>query len=133
MQGQTNKKITGMKLQRKLRNSATDAERHLWQYLRGRQMEGCKFRGQHPFGDYVLDFVCLERKLVIELDGGQHADNVQYDQSRTQRLEQSGFRVTRFWNNEVFDNIEGVAEVILAHLQDRATPSPPNLPLEGEG
>ena len=133
MRGQTNKKITGMKLQRKLRNSATDAERHLWQYLRGRQMEGCKFRRQHPFGDYVLDFVCLERKLVIELDGGQHADNVQYDQSRTQRLEQSGFRVTRFWNNEVFDNIEGVVEVIQNMLSLKAPPSPPNPPLEGEG
>ena len=133
MQGQTNKKIIGMKLQRKLRNSATDAERHLWQYLRGRQMEGCKFRRQHPFGDYVLDFVCLERKLVIELDGGQHADNVRYDQSRTQRLEQSGFRVTRFWNNEVFDNIEGVVEVIQNMLSLKAPPSHPKPPLEGEG
>lgn len=133
MQGQTNKKITGMKLQRKLSNSATDAERQLWQYLRGRQMEGCKFRRQHPFGDYILDFVCLERKLVIELDGGQHADDVQYDHSRSQRLEQSGFTVIRFWNNEVFDNIEGVVEVIQNMLSLKAASSPPNPPLEGEG
>ncbi len=96
-------------------------------------MDNCKFRRQHPYGDYILDFACLERKIVIELDGGQHADNVPYDTLRTRNLERSGFRVLRFWNNEVFDNIEGVVEVILNTLSLQATPSPPNPPLEGEG
>ena len=76
MQGQTNSKIIGNKLQGNLRNAPTDAEHRLWQYLRGRQMVGCKFRRRHPFGDYILDFVCLERKVTIELDGSQHADNL---------------------------------------------------------
>ena len=141
MDGQTNRKIISNKLQRKLRNAPTDAEHRLWQYLRNRQMEGCKFRRQHPFGDYILDFACLERKIVVELDGGQHADNVQYDNARTSYLERSGYRVLRFWNNEVFENIEGVVEVILNTLAQRAKPSPPNPvsstgqapPLEGEG
>ena len=132
MDGQTNRKIIGNKLQRKLRNAPTGAEHRLWQYLRNRQLEGCKFRRQHPFGDYILDFACLERKVVVELDGGHHADNVQYDNARTGYLEQRGYRVLRFWNNEVFENIEGVAEVILSMLAQRATPSPPNPPLEGE-
>ena len=133
MDGQTNRKIIGNKLQRQLRNAPTDAEHRLWQYLRNRQLEGCKFRRQHPFGDYILDFACLERKVVIELDGGHHADNVQYDNARTAYLERCGYRVLRFWNNEVFENIEGVVEVILSTLAQRATPSPSNLPLEGEG
>ena len=141
MDGQTNHKIIGNKLQRKLRNAPTDAEHRLWQYLRNRQLEGCKFRRQHPFGDYILDFAYLERKVVVELDGGQHADNVQYDNARTSYLERCGYRVLRFWNNEVFENIEGVVEVILNTLAQRATPSPPNPvssteqapPLEGEG
>ena len=134
MQGQTNRKIIQNRLQRKLRTEPTDAEHKLWQYLRGRQLEGCKFRRQHPFGDYILDFVCLDRKLVVELDGGQHAANSTYDGERTSFLEKAGFRVLRFWNNEVFENIEGVVQVIIAALVERAsTPSPPNPPLEGEG
>jgi len=70
MQGQTNLKIRNAKLQRNLRYAPTNAEHRLWQHLRGRQLEACKFRRQHPFVDYILDFVCLERKLVVELDGG---------------------------------------------------------------
>ena len=127
MQGQTNRKILAGKLQRKLRNQATDAEHRLWQHLRGRQLQGCKFRRQHPFGHYVLDFACLERKLAIELDGGQHAGEAAYDMHRTNQLESGGFKVLRFWNNEVFENIEGVVEVIIAALACRASePSPPN-------
>jgi len=134
MQGQTSGKILGERLQRQLRNNATDAERKLWHHLRGRQLEECKFRRQHPHGDYILDFVCLDAKLVIELDGSQHANAVDYDISRTRYLQQAGFLVLRFWNNEVFDNIEGVVEVIIAALiASKATPSPPNPPLEGEG
>ena len=134
MQGQTNRKIIRNKLQRRLRSEPTDAEHRLWQYLRSRQIEGCKFRRQHPFGDYILDFACLDRKVVIELDGEQHAENGGYDTRRSEFLEQAGFKVLRFWNNEVFENIEGVVQVIIAALVERAsTPSPPNPPLEGEG
>ena len=133
MQGQTNHRILAGKLQRELRNSPTDAERRLWQKLRGRQIENCKFRRQHPFGNYILDFVCLERKIAVELDGSQHAETTLYDAQRTRTIEDSGFVVHRFWNNEILENIDGVLEVILQALRERATPSPPNPPLEGEG
>jgi very-short-patch-repair endonuclease len=141
MKGQTNPHIHKAKLPQQLRNAATDAERHLWQHLKGRQLEGCKFRRQHPFGNYILDFVCLDRGLVVELDGSQHMDTFDDDAGRTQFLECAGFVVLRFWNNDVFGNLEGVLETILACLIARAAPSPPNPPpstgsrrgLEGEG
>ncbi|OGW39899.1 MAG: hypothetical protein A2010_01455, partial [Nitrospirae bacterium GWD2_57_9] len=99
MQGQTNKSVLQNKLQRKLRLSMTDAERKLWRILRGRQMEGLKFRRQHPFEDYILDFVCLEKKIVVELDGGQHQEQRVEDGVRTKVLEDAGFHVLRFWNH----------------------------------
>ena len=133
MRGQTNKSILEPKLQRWLRNAPTDAEHRLWQRLRGRQIEDCKFRRQHPYGDFILDFVCLERQTVVELDGSQHAESSDRDAARTLALEAAGFRVLRFWNNEVFENIEGVLEAIRQCLESPATPSPPNPPLEGEG
>ena len=133
MDGQTNRKIIDAKLQRQLRNTPTDAERTLWQRLRSRQLDGAKFRRQHPFDDYILDFACLERKIVIELDGGQHAEAVAYDIQRTAKLEKAGFVVLRFWNNEVFENMDGVLEVIWTALLASSKPSPPNPPLEGEG
>ncbi len=133
MEGQTNPKILGAKLQRQLRNAPTDAERFLWQRLRSRQIDDAKFRRQHPFENYILDFACLERKVVIELDGGQHAETVSYDAARTRQLEKAGFVVLRFWNHEVFENMDGVLEVIRTTLRTRAEPSPPNPPLEGEG
>ena len=122
MKGQTNHSIIDRRLQRKLRNTMTDAEIRLWQRLRGRQIAGCKFRRQHPFMDYVLDFVCLERRLVVEVDGGQHLDN-QRDQVRDKRLLEAGFEVLRFWNNQVLQEIDSVVEVIWAALQ-RDTPIP---------
>ena len=131
VKGQTNKRILEPKLQRRLRNAPTDAERLLWQSLRGRQIENCKFRRQHPFADYILDFVCLERFLIVELDGGQHTDAL--DAQRTRVLAEAGFAILRFWNNDVFDNRVGVLESIQQSLVARATPSPPNPPLEGEG
>jgi lysyl-tRNA synthetase class 2 len=131
MQGQTNRKILGAKPQRRLRNAPTDAELHLWQRLRGRQLEGCKSRRQHPFRDFILNFVCLERSLVVELDGGQHSDSI--DAARTSVLENYGFVVLRFWNNDVLTNTAGVLGAIRQQLEARATPSPPNPPLEGEG
>jgi len=133
MKGQTNRHILDARLQRRLRNDATDAERALWQRLKDRQLDRCKFRRQHPYGDYILDFVCLERGVVIELDGSQHADAVEHDAARTRSLEEAGFIVLRIWNNDVFGNIDGVLEMIHRHLVARATPSPPNPPLEGEG
>jgi very-short-patch-repair endonuclease len=121
-------------LQRRLRNAATDAERLLWQRLRGRELDGCKFRRQHPFGDYVVDFVCLERMLIIELDGSQHAERVDADKARTLFLEKAGFRVLRFWNNQVREDMDGVLEAIWRVLRERVQTYPrPNPPLEGEG
>jgi very-short-patch-repair endonuclease len=134
MQGQTNKQIVSEHRQRSLRNDATDAERALWQRLKGRQLEGCKFRRQHPFGDYIVDFVCLERCIVVELDGSQHFETTAYDEARSEFLRTAGFVVLRFWNNEVFGEIGGVLEVIRRELIGTGrTPSPPNPPLEGEG
>jgi len=124
MRGQTNEKIRLEKRQRALRNAPTDAESKLWQHLRYCQIENCKFRRQHLFGDFILDFVCLERKVIVELDGSQHVDATTYDSKRSRFLEQAGFVVLRFWNNEVFQNMEGVLEVILRTTRDRATPSP---------
>jgi very-short-patch-repair endonuclease len=100
---------------RQLRTDMTDAERRLWSLLRGRRLQGTKFRRQHPCGNYILDFVCIERRLVIEADGGQHADS-DYDRRRTLWLESQGWRVLRFWNNDILANPEGVLLTILAAL-----------------
>ena len=86
---------------RELRRNLTDAERALWQVLRNRQVSGYRFRRQAPIGPYVVDFVCFEIRLVIEVDGGQHIERADYDEGRTAWLEGAGFRVIRFWNNEV--------------------------------
>jgi very-short-patch-repair endonuclease len=103
---------------RDLRISSTDVEKKLWHRLRDRQLLGCKFRRQQPFKNYFLDFVCEEQKLVIELDGGQHneAANLRRDAVRTASLEEAGWKVLRFWNNEVNENIEGVLEVVAQAL-----------------
>ena len=110
---------------RKLRKEQTDAERRLWWQLRNRQLEGWKFRRQFPVGEYVVDFVCIDAKLIIELDGGQHSEQSQYDENRTRDLEKAGFVVLRFWNNDVLTNSEGVIEEILRMLHPTDnTPSP---------
>jgi adenine-specific DNA-methyltransferase len=111
----------------------SDAEKALWDLLRHRQIFGLKFRRQHPFGDYILDFVCLENKLVIELDGGQHVGQAEYDENRTQKLQVAGFRVIRFWDNEVLKEIGSVREKIWLVVQELQSHPPPNLPLEGGG
>ncbi len=133
MIGQINKKIRSGKLQRVLRSNMSDAEEALWHLLRCRQISGLKFRRQHPFGDYILDFVCLENKLVIEVDGGQHEQQAWYDENRTQKLQAAGFRVLRFWNNEVLKEIESVKEKIWLVAQELQSHPPPNLPLEEGG
>ena len=132
MIGQTNKKVRFGKLQRTLRNNMSDAEQALWHLLRSRQICGLKFRRQHPFGDYILDFVCLENKLVIEVDGGQHGERGEYDEIRTRNLLAAGFRVLRFWNNEVLQEIEEVKERIWRAVQEEQTHPLPSPPLEGE-
>ena len=104
---------------RRLRTTMTDAERRLWSALRGRRLRGFKFRRQHPLGPFVVDFACLDHRLVIEADGGQHADSVE-DERRTAWLERRGWRVLRFWNNDIFANPEGVQEAILRALSRRA-------------
>jgi len=86
----------------------TFAERVLWKHLRSKQLNGLKFRRQQPIGPYIADFVCYEKRLIIEVDGGQHAVDVEKDRVREQFLNGEGFRVIRFWNNEVLGNINGV-------------------------
>ncbi|MGO9056350.1 MAG: endonuclease domain-containing protein [Candidatus Binataceae bacterium] len=103
---------------RQLRREETDAERKLWAHLRTKRFEPIKFRRQLPIGDFIVDFCCKDRKLVIELDGGQHNEpaGIAKDMRRTEWLEKRGYRVMRFWNNEVLTNIDGVVEMILQAL-----------------
>ncbi len=102
---------------RELRKSMTDAERHLWHRLRRSQIDGCRFRRQAVIGRYVVDFVCFEKRLVIELDGGQHLEQQEYDSDRTAWLESQGFRVLRYWNHEVFKELDAILEVISRSLR----------------
>jgi adenine-specific DNA-methyltransferase len=97
---------------RALRNNLTDAERHLWRHLRLRNIQGLKFRRQHPIAGFIADFACVEARLVVELDGGQHADATHYDEARTRKIEANGYRVLRFWNNDVLQQTDAVLEVI---------------------
>jgi lipoyl(octanoyl) transferase len=112
-----------------LRTHSSNAEKLLWRHLRNRQVEGVKFRRQDPIGPYIADFVCLSAKLIIELDGGQHAVRSEHDEKRTRYLESLGYRVLRYWNNDVLTNIDGVLQDIRAKL---LSPHPAPLP-EGEG
>lgn len=111
------------KTARKLRVAQTDAETRLWFHLRGRRFAGHKFRRQYPLGPYIVDFICLQEGLVIEVDGGQHGERVHEDAKRTAYLECQGLRVLRFWNNDVLINMEGVLLTILNSMSD-----PPNEP-----
>ena len=114
---------------RKLRRNSTDAEQHLWHKLRSRTLGGHKFVRQDPIGTFVVDFVCRERRLIIEVDGGQHAESA-LDVQRDSWLQNRGYRVLRFWNNDVIKNTNGVLELIAVALQAE---SPPHPALEGEG
>lgn len=102
---------------RAFRRASTDAEKRLWRHLRDRKLAGAKFRRQVPFGPYVADFVCLEARLIVEVDGGQHADS-ERDAARTRFLESQGFRVLRFWNSDVLANVEGVVGLIEQALSE---------------
>ena len=108
-----------------LRENRTDAEGLLWHYLRDKQLDGYKFRRQQPIGPYIVDFACMPHKLLIELDGGQHAERHTYDQKRAAYLREKGYKILRFWNNEVFENCLGVLENIYDALHHHS-------PLEGE-
>ncbi len=122
---------------RQLRRQATDAENLLWRLLRGRRIANAKFRRQHPFPPYILDFYCHELKLAVELDGGQHNEEVgrRRDARRDEYLAGHGIRVLRFWNNEVLGETEAVLEAIYAAVVERSggIPSPPAPLPEGEG
>jgi adenine-specific DNA-methyltransferase len=112
---------------RELRKTQTDAERRLWQFLRNRSLAGCKFRRQHPVGPCICDFVCIDRQVVIEVDGGHHADQVEKDEARTAYLESKGYTVMRFWNHEVLRETEAVLERIL-NMISSDSPHPVPLP-----
>jgi very-short-patch-repair endonuclease len=109
---------------KRLRKASTDAEKRLWYFLQNRQLLGQKFRRQHPIGIYVVDFYCAERKLVVELDGSQHAERADQDRRRTQVLESIGLHVMRFWDNDVLTNTEGVLEAIIQALSSSPSPQP---------
>jgi len=118
---------------RRLRRDETDAERRLWSRLRNRQLGGFKFRRQETVGRCVADFACVECRLIVEAGGGQHSDEV--DRARTEYLQSLGWKVLRFWNNEVLRNTDGVLEAILRACDERkeGKPSPCPLPHAGEG
>ncbi len=100
-----------------LRKTSTEAENKLWGSLRNRRLRGWKFRRQAPIGNYIVDFVCLDAKLIIEVDGGHHQEQAGYDEERSKWLTCEGYRVLRFWNNQVLAEIEAVQEAILAELE----------------
>ena len=125
-------------LARAMRHELTWAEKSLWCQLRNRKLAGLKFRRQQPFGNYILDFFCSEKNLVVELDGGQHdiPEEREYDLSRTEFLKSEGVEVLRFWNSQIRENLPWVKEVIrrkagVAAIHEPETPHPGPLP-QGE-
>jgi very-short-patch-repair endonuclease len=117
-----------------LRTNATEAERLLWRHLRLKRISGVRFRRQFPLGVYIVDFVCLPARLVIEVDGGQHDLERARDERRTAWLNSQRFDVVRFWNNEVTGNLEGVVATIERRVIERLRDHPSPYPLpQGEG
>jgi very-short-patch-repair endonuclease len=112
------------KYAKKLRRNSTQAEALLWRSLKARQLDGIKFRRQQPVGKFIVDFVCFEKRIVIELDGGQHAITKSRDNDRDRWLADKGFIIMRFWNNDLFENLDGVLAVIRQQCLSRASPSP---------
>jgi very-short-patch-repair endonuclease len=121
---------------RSLRSAPSDAEQRLWSRLRDRRLEGLKFVRQYAIGPYFADFVCRDAMLVIELDGGQHAESA-HDERRTKYLNQKGYSVLRFWNNEVLGDTDGVLDALLRTLRNGPSPdwrfAPATLSPEGRG
>ena len=110
---------------RELLLNATDAERRLWQQISARKLAGVRFNRQFPIGPFICDFVSRAARLVIEVDGGQHSVDVAKDEARTAYLEARGYRVIRFWNNDVMERIEGVVNEIEHILETCPPPAPP--------
>ncbi len=121
---------------KRLRTDMSEAERKLWRHLRNRQFQGLKFVRQLPVGRFIADFACREADLIIEVDGGQHADSAA-DAIRTKALSEHGYAVVRFWNHDVLNNIEGVMTVLAAHLEKAPSPglryAKPDLSPKGRG
>ena len=111
-------------LARKLRHQSTDAERVLWRYLRAHRMAGYKFRRQVVIDPYIVDFVCLEARLIVEADGGQHLEQAEADLKRSVFLESLGYKVLRFWNHEILGDIHTVLERIHGSLIEAPSPQP---------
>ena len=109
--------ITNVANARTLRKKSTDAERLLWKHLRMRQLGAYKFRRQQPIGAYIVDFVCLEKRLIIELDGGRHTEQVEYDEKRSSWLRERGYRVLRYWNHDVLITPDVVMANILEEIE----------------
>lgn len=105
-------------LARQLRKNATPQERVIWKLVRNSNIKHCRFKRQEPIGNYIVDFVCHEKMLIIEIDGGQHNEelNIKADNIRTKYLESKGYKILRFWNNEIDNNISGVYEKIMKSL-----------------
>lgn len=100
-----------------MRHQPTNAEAVLWRRLKAKRLERFKFRRQEPVAGYITDFLCYEHRLVIEIDGGHHAEQIEADETRTQAIGAEGFRVIRFWNNEIVENLDGVLERIVSELK----------------
>ncbi len=113
---------------RELRQSQTDAEKKLWAHLRAHRLNGVHFKRQHVMSNHIVDFCAPRQKIVIEVDGGQHLDQQKYDAERTRYLESRGYRVLRFWNDEVLKNIESVLDSILISLENRKNEKTPSQP-----
>jgi len=132
------RKATMLERARHMRSNPTDAERRLWSILRAGRLAGIRWRRQQIIDDlYIADFICFEHRLIVEADGGQHAEST-YDEQRDAWLVEQGFRILRFWNNDVLTNGEGVAEAILHEIespgaQTRADPTPQPLSRKGRG
>jgi len=126
--------VRGTNRSRELRQSQTDVEAKLWRHLRDRRLGGYKFRRQYPFGRYVVDFVCIEQRVIVEVDGGQHINQAKYDVRRANYLNRIGFTVLRYWDDDALLRTEDVLENILMHMATikRASPHPNPLPASGE-
>lgn len=117
---------------RAMRSNPTDAERALWQIVRAKRLAAFKFKRQVPIERYIVDFVCLRERLIVEADGSQHAESA-YDTARDAWLKAQGFRILRFWNNDILNNPEGVATAVLAALNNPSPPTPLPQGERGEG
>jgi very-short-patch-repair endonuclease len=114
--------VSKLSFRRRLRREQTDAERKVWALLRSRHFSAYKFRRQHSIGPYIADFVCLEKKLVIELDGWQHAENAEYDERRSAFLRSKGYRVIRIWDSDVYKQPEATKIMIWEALDSASEP-----------